>query len=426
MTTYTTDTTFTVGAGGDFTTIKAALDSLLGAIIAYDTIVTLQLLAQDYPITEPIVLAHPYGNRIKIKAAVETTLIFNNIVSLVSNAAGDHSLTVNFNDVSSCSVGDFITVKTLVGIGDFKSLEGTWEVTAVNTGSGTLTLKVKDRRASRETFTVTSGSFKKQNSIIKAIGCTGIVVNKDFGDGSGQKTGLHDICIVGDGTPLLSGILVEYSNKLSGLRTKVVNFGRYGVYGIYNATINGLLWCASGNGSNGFYMLNGAVGQFVATISTGNNGNGYVASIGSVISSTTCNGSGNLAGQYGIQSQVISERSFFDGNVNFGVFLDKASYSDLDGTTTTPSTTRYNGQYGIRLDNGSEALFDDAISSNNGIVDFRLDNDSKLKVKDTTYSTSELSGLSVLSNLANAPDELSLDRLTAKEYVKTQVVRPLN
>ena len=426
MTTYFTNTTFTVGSTGDYTTIQDALDGLLGDVIAYDAIVTLQLLPEVFNINEPIILSHVYGTRIRIKAAIETTLSYNGIVNLVSNGAGNHELEIKFSDVTGVAVGDFIDVKNLTGSLQYKTIHGTWEVLQVNNTTNTLVLKVKDRRDEIGGFTIASGAFKKQNSIIKANNCDGFIVNKDFGNGSSQTAGLHDICLVGDGTPLRVGVLGDTGNKLSCLRMKVVNFGRYGYSFIYNSTLNALLCSASGNGLSGFYILNGSVGQIVGGVSTGNKGSGVVISNGGVGSTTTCILAGCETGLYANMSNVISERSSFDCNLYNGVLADQDSYCDLDGKTGSPSTAQYNGRYGIKIDDSSEVLFEKSIATDNAEFDFKLTNHSKIKVKDTTYNSSEITGLSFLVNLTDAEDHLELDRLTAKEYVKTKIVKPLD
>ena len=88
MTTITVDTTYTVGAGGDYPSIPAAITAISDYHIQAGVILTIQLLAEDHTITSSVVLSHPYGCQIKICGATPQPLTFDSFVSSSSFGLG--------------------------------------------------------------------------------------------------------------------------------------------------------------------------------------------------------------------------------------------------------------------------------------------------------------------------------------------------
>lgn len=407
-----TSLSVTVGSGSeDYPTIKAALDDVEKWFVSRNATLTVELAEGVHATAETIDLELNNGVRVKIAGQAPETLTFSSLVSITSNGAADHAVVWAVTSAANCSVGDFVNIRGLTGTGEYETLAGCLEITAVDTGTNRITVKVKDRRTSIGACTVTAATIKRHKTVVYSTAANAaMIVRRTLGEGSSAATGLKDFALIGD-TSNVKGIQVEYGGRLD-LLTEfgIANFGSFGLYGIYGASVGAQNVCVSGCNNNGVYSLNKSVIQFVGGTSTGNNGNGIVASAGSVIAASLCNSSGNLGGmEASALSQITSAGSFLTGNKNYQAISEDGSQITLSTSTVVSTST-----YGVRCLRHSSINFADSTISGSGTYDLYAEFKSFIYVNGATYGTispaleTEGNMGSVISNDTLAGNNLSV------------------
>lgn len=129
----TANTTLAVASsGGDFTTLKAAYDSLSNRRIVYGVTITITIAGEMITETAPIHLDHPDGHAINIRAL--DTPGTTTITSQASYSGTTRNWTVQYQvaDASGISVGDFLIIKDCTSSIAHTAHEGCWEVISVS------------------------------------------------------------------------------------------------------------------------------------------------------------------------------------------------------------------------------------------------------------------------------------------------------
>jgi len=372
--------------------------SMLDRLHIFAEMVTITIASGVYTETVRTDLKVTNGDRLKVTGATPTTLTFSSLVSVVSNGAGDHDVTFAFSDASSVSVNDYLIVRGLAGTKQ-GPLEGVWKITAK--ASNNVTVKNTAYIANLSTGaapTVSSGTFKKLNTVINYTGTHGLYVNCQMGADSVSSNGFHNLALIGNATANTSGIFLEYGASITlGYEFGVHGFGEHGAYAIYAGLLSATNVCFSNNGANnggasgsgnGAYALAGSVFQLVGAVATGNDGVGMQSSLDACIAATGSNASGNDGAGYSSASgaSIIAEDLISQCNTSYGVFATTDSFiNGRDGTVT------YNTNYGVRVITGGKVDFNGGAANNNTTAD-AIEEDYQSKIIDGTFSASTLNG----------------------------------
>lgn len=297
--------------------------------------------------TTTIYSGAPNGSKITIRGA--TTLSKTISAASSSGSAGAYSVVFTVNDASGISTGDFVFIKSIVGTGREKVLEGCWEVT--NVSGNNVTCLVKARKASLPALSVSSGTMLVAQTVIKVPDAIGIDV---FGEGNI----FQNMVLAGNGTGTgdISGVRI--TNGWAGFARStaypfgVVNFKEHGFYPVLGSIISCFDAYSCGNGQNGLYTLQASDAQATRLIATGNGTNGAVASTNSGLAASQGNFSGN--GQRGLYVGQMGSATIASGyiyeNVIPGVEASYRGFANVDS-----SKIAGNGTYGVRCQSNSYA-----------------------------------------------------------------------
>lgn len=387
FTNITVNTTLTVGVSGDYASITDCLEDISTWVIAEDVILTIQL--EEGIFQENVILDHPYGSRIMLQGAATQAYTFVSLVGITSNGASDHDVEIEFTSVDNISINDYFTIRGTTGTGEYKTLEGCWKVTAVDTIAKTVTFKNTDKRTTIGSCTLATGAFRRLKTIIAPTSGIAILVRNLWGSGSGNATGIKNLGLVGNGTAS-NGIFLEYGATLASAVAEIgINgFTSRGIYGIYAGTINAQFVCVSNCSSNGVYALNGSVFQIVTCAVTGNRGSGLVASSGSTVACTGGNFSGNDANmQAGAGSNIVCNNAWLVGGASsYSILSDAGSSIDALGSTCVVDS---NLAYSLRARNNSFIDFNSGtITGSPTTTQIFAEKGGTIYVNGATYSTS--------------------------------------
>lgn len=159
-TTHLTETVISVP--GDFATIQEAINSLNTSISQNLGIYTIQLAAQTYTIANKLTL----NNKNIILQIKGANLIGTTITSIgaVTGSAGAWSVPVNVASAAGMAVGGFVTLHHTTGTGDYKVVDGTWQITAIS--GNTITVTNKCRFATFPSITITGGTCSYHTTVL--------------------------------------------------------------------------------------------------------------------------------------------------------------------------------------------------------------------------------------------------------------------
>ncbi|MBO8158818.1 right-handed parallel beta-helix repeat-containing protein [Thermosyntropha sp.] len=360
-------TDITINVPSDYTTVQEALDSLKYAWIPRDVTVTIQVAAGTYTHTSSIVINHPCGSQIQIVGATPITTTITG-VGTISGSAGAWSVPIKVASAVGAQVGQYAIIRNTTGTGDHYAFQGIWEITAVDTGTNTVTVKNTYRGDVFPTATLSGGDFIVLTTILKFTDCIGLrVFDKALGY-------LNQVAIVGNNSAsTTAGIEVGHSNWFN-VRGGTVYCGDYvGVSGFTYGFVTGNggsvigKYLSACNNHSGFYALQCGSIYGNNSISNGNSSVGITASFSSIVHAYTSIVCGN--GGYGVlveySSSVHVSSSKIIGNLSHGVYLNHTS----SGTFYTAIVSR-NGVHGVYAVDGSAAYVANCTAENNVSVGF--------------------------------------------------------
>lgn len=343
--------TYTVGSGGNFPTVTAAIAALNQQVLPVGSNVTLLLL--DGQINEPgtILIASSFAKQITIQGQHVYSHNLSSIQSS-SGSAGTWTYVLNLDSASNVVVGDYLTIYGLSGGANPTYVAGVWPVTAVSGNQVTITTSGHQGSAASGSVTGTVVDLKASLKFTNADGF-------DIWNGA-TALNIQDFNIVGDGTNN-NGISNQDVGRVfaGGTAVSVSNFGGNNVWALYNAEINGGR-IVTGNGGYGFVAQNGGTIDLNHLVAGGPGANGVESlssgsiSWGSDAVVSGANGQGFYAAGGGSLRPIGTTTT--TGNVGYGVMRDYDGVAQL-GTLVSqnngnPDQLAVNSRYGY-LNGGS-------------------------------------------------------------------------
>lgn len=306
----------TVTVPGQKATIDEALDAVARWVPGPDSLIIISIASgtytRDMSLTTngngEIVIDHPLGNRLQIKAASGYgTLTFSSLGTITNTGAGNHSVEITLSSAATVSVGDWIRITSTTGTGDHYTIRGFWEVTAK--ASNTITIKVTDRRAAWNATTVSAMTLYRVPVLFKYTNPPGtefygIDIRTCLGDAGGitgvaANNGFAAIGLVGPASGLAnSGVRVSYGAKLYSASgsLNIANFGRNGVWAFGNSQTYLDQAAITNCSTTGMAFLESANGQIIRSIVSGCSATGISATTGAALSASSVVVCGNDRG----------------------------------------------------------------------------------------------------------------------------------
>jgi len=329
----------TLNVPSQYSTIRAALDSIRDAFIPSNVTVTIQVAPGTYTHTSPIVIQHPCGSQIRIIGATPVTTTLTG-VGTITGSAGNWSVPLQVQSASGIAVGDYVIVKDTSGTGDHYALRGVWEVTGVS--GNTVTVKNTHRKSTFPTFTVSGGTVVALKTILKFNGCSGIVACLGY---------LNNIAIVGNLTSGTCGIAVGRisENQAEEGVGAVVCGDNVGVSSFHtgllamSGTIYAVGVASCGNNDLGFHAIH--AGNIYANYATanGNGTAGFQAFYGGDICAFRATANGNGSTGFSARSSGSIFANLAVANNNHTGFL-----AGLSGNIYANYATASGNTYGFR------------------------------------------------------------------------------
>ena len=340
--------TYTVGSGGNYATITAALADLNKMVLQCCGFVTLNIL--DGGTTEPgaITWTGAFNRQINVQSQHTYSFSLTSIQSS-SGSAGAWSYVLNLNSVTNIAVNDYLMVYGVSGGTNPTYVSGVWKVTAVDTLNNRVTLATTGQQAAAASGAVTG-------TVIDAKGIIKFGASDGFQVWSGASTlNISDVVVVGNGTGSYNGLSLQdvgrlYVNDVVG----VAGWGGSGIYVNYNSEFNGSgPFLVSSSGGPGIYLGTGASLDGNSLVSSGNAGGGVLAESNAVMNTfnfSTFSGNTGFGAKAQSGGTIVSQTATnATGNTNSGLFaanngvitasgLNSANNGAVDVTAYTAPT----------------------------------------------------------------------------------------
>ncbi len=261
---------------GDFADINAAL-----AYLSYAQPLggaNLNLNAGTHSYSSTVYVGQNCFKSVSINGATPINTTVTSVASS-TGSAGAWSLTLNVGSTAGIGTGMYAAIYNSSGGTNSTYLEGVWTITAV--GSGTITISTTHRASAAPSGAATA-TLAVMPTVLKFSGCDGF----DIWDGA-SAINLQNVCVVGNGTAGTSGVSLQDMGRLNfGGVLAIAGFGGYGFYANLNSEANGSTLLCSGNGQLGVALDSHAVLDVANEIvSSGNGAAGIYASGGSLVRS---------------------------------------------------------------------------------------------------------------------------------------------
>ena len=391
------DQVFTVGNGGDFSSLSEALDYLAEYRFPVAK-VRLNLLSETFIATSPDVVSHADAERIEIVG--EEPAIANISAGSLSSGQPNSIVTLTLDDASGIDVGDWCLFSASSGTGPYCVASGIWQITAKQ--GEQVSYSIRTWAISPDQITVTSGTVKPLKSVLRYNNCDGLVTRNRLGllnnvaiignsdeywdssNVSGTEKGTHGIYAGG------LSVLVNSWNTIAqgtasiaiGRNVGVNGFDQQGVVSDQGSSIFCYFIMSSNNKRRGFYAASGKIRNKFA-VANGNFLDGAIADYGASIESSglVCCGNGSAgASSVNGSSMTIPNGFYFANNINVqskkGGYLElansrmeNAALRDASveiGSTLTGTACVFNSDTeNVRVASGSHATISDSVFNEN-------------------------------------------------------------
>lgn len=332
-----------------FTTFLARLQQLEPeALTTFNIPATINLTLLERTITT-INAGNPFGDNIIVSGATPLTKSITSAPTVSTVSAGAHQVNFPVADSSQFVLNEFVIVKSVIGTGNVKVLEGVHEVIAIPSGTS-VRLRVKARKATMPSLAgFVSGSILVMQTSLHINSSTGLSVTDRGGI-------FRNMVLVGNNTGSNNwGVYVNYAGsvKLSQSTATpfgIANFGDHGIYCIDGGFISCFDSFSSGNSGAGALIGNESSGNFVRFVATGNATYGMVSSnLGMVdAGSSNCSGNGQQGAFVSTLARHVAQSATFVENGSNGVRCDSNARSDITSSLVAGSVAA-----GVRVFGGT-------------------------------------------------------------------------
>lgn len=341
-------TSYTVGSGGNFTTLTAALTTINQQILTPNQTIVLNML--DGGTIEPAALSwfSAFTNQVYIQPQHVYTPTITSIQSS-SGSAGAWSVVLNMSSVANITTSMDAIITAAAGGSNPTRLDGDFAITNVDAVNTRITVTDTNRSSAAP-----SGAVTANTRIAPRITLPASTDGFDIWNAQGVLN-IDGVSIVGSGAGGFQGISSQdvarvFIQNVVGVR----GFGEHGALSLYKSEINGGEIVASGNGANGLSAQEGGSISLINTIASGNGNNGASASLGGEIflsnGGTASVLSGNATdGALALEGGLIDAgAAAANDNASFGYAAGTRGYINLSNGATESGNT--SGALNIGLD----------------------------------------------------------------------------
>ena len=271
----TTDTIWTIGENGNYTTLKEAWEATQNIRLTPTATLTLQLEDETHIIDDTLILHHPDGSQIKIigndgnpSAVVlfytgTEYLIYLNKGHIINRLSG-----MTLQGTSSSGAGIYLTSGSMINlehliIQDFGG-------SCISASYNSMILSTEDSMEMQNCGAY--GVVASWNSLVR------IESPHIHGNGYGVKADTNSTIRINGGLiedNTNSGVISYHSSHISADDTTSQNNGSYGYYSYFNSNIRNRDGSALNNGYSGYYANLDASIYALDSMSSNNSGYGY-------------------------------------------------------------------------------------------------------------------------------------------------------
>jgi hypothetical protein len=302
---------YTVGTGGDFATLSAAMTFLNAKVISPDVAVTLTLLDGAQTYASPITIQNSFGRSIFIVGQNTYTKSMSSVQSS-SGSAGSRSVIINLDSVANIALNDFVVISGAAGGTNPTYIDGCWKVTNVDAVNTRITVTSTHRAAAAPSGNVTA-TVTVLKAILQFTGCDGL---RNWNGGS--TLNIDKCAVIGDNTASTIAIANDDCDRVYVQTVLGVNGFGNGINALQNSQLNSDGIVAVSNCATGFFARLGGAINILTAISSGNTGDGVNV---------------NTGGQF-----YCGTASVFSGNGNAGVRAYDGGAASVASTTATGNT----------------------------------------------------------------------------------------
>lgn len=268
---YTTDTTITVGAGGMYATLAAALLALQDKRIKPGVTVTLLMASGATAESAPLVWIHPDSASILVRGQPPVTTTASAQVN-VSGSEGAYSVSLTVSSSNGMAVGDYVIIDHAVG-GSYPEVhEGCHVISSIDSASQ-ITVINGARTPAWQGNGLTAANIACLKSRLT-------FTTEMFRPAMGNFLRLQDLALVGDGNDI--GIYSNLPGASAVLERIGISDVSHGVYSSFGS-VKGSTIAVSKFTTFGIMLVGAADGQCTNIIATGgslNSGAGLYAGAG--------------------------------------------------------------------------------------------------------------------------------------------------
>lgn len=284
----------------------------------------IQLQPGVYEFTEYLDLGHWCGDHIIVRGAEGAA---GNMTAVTANDSTNKRLSFTVSNASAFAAGDYVMITGAGGTGRVYNFNGILRVASVSGSTVTIEYPYKKAMTILAGTTVTTGTMRKFDSVLKFNGCHGIYAEHEL------CAQLDDVAIVGNGAANTYGIYIHDSSLFTPGRLGVTGFGSHGIYihqayfGTYSSQYGSVQIMSCGNGGHGVWVAED--GCFYPGIinSVGNGGAGLALTYGARAHITTAYISGNGGNGLVATGAICTANGCYVGdNLNWGIYSSCRSY----------------------------------------------------------------------------------------------------
>lgn len=361
-----------------------AIDAIGLWTIPITSTVTIDVAEGDHYGTRPVVISHPFAERLVVNGPnMSRTSLVTGIVS-VSGSIGNYLVRLGVSTTNTIKVGSWLYMRDAAGTGPYKIFNGCYKVTAVD--ATTVTIRIRLWTDSFPAITLTGGSIYRYKAVIHATNCDGLIVKSssptvnnllfagnmwDYWDRNnimGTEKGTHGVyvgsntIIDGTGKPGGENPYGISGGSLSGIFLGAVDFDQQGFTTAGSSSIFGQYFVTSSCGRRGFYVGTASGMEVKFSVSSTHYLDAIISDYGGVFNTSYFEGNGcRLAGAFSNNGgRIVAPNSHFWFNIVANIDIRAGGFGGFDN-----GSSRYSLGDGAHYEYGaSGSLMGSEVSDN--------------------------------------------------------------